>query len=299
MDSTELRLILLVAGIILIFGIYGWEKLKRQRPRRRAGRRRASSKPERRAEPERQEPTSGVLWDDSDDFEQLEPEERLEPYVSAPPEPEPDFESEPSILWSDAPAEPKPAAAPEKAPPTVDDWLEAKSREAEFPQAVDEPPAAVQAPTKKAPRVETPPPGVSASLPPVLVIHVASRVGGQMSGDLIMSVARDINLLPGDMDILHRHDEASDEVLFSVASMVEPGTFPFANMSTFSTPGLVLFAQLPGARPALRIYDDMLEAAERLAALLDARLLDDRRRPLTREARERMREELGAGAPME
>jgi cell division protein ZipA len=77
-----------------------------------------------------------------------------------------------------------------------------------------------------------------------------------------------------------------------MASMVKPGGFPFEQMGTFTCPGLALFVQLPGARPPLVLYDEMLEAAERLAALLDGRIMNEKRKPLTRNERERMRERL-------
>ena len=132
----------------------------------------------------------------------------------------------------------------------------------------------------------------SQALPEVLVIHISARVGQRFSGDAIMSAARDVGLVPGQMEILHRFDEVSGEVLLSMASMVKPGTFPFHSMSDFYTPGLALFAQLPARRPSLEIYDTLLATGERLAALLNGRLQDERRRPLTGALRERMRERL-------
>jgi len=369
MDSTQLRLILLVAGVFLILGIYAWERHKR-RPAsaaRRDGRTRRrwpSPAPfwrrlRRRAEEgawedradhdieaaERREPTVDTSWVEDEVFEQpTRTPAREEPHVADAWEPETEYDStaatmhgstgpepgpsEPPTVddWLEAKARPIPVdesaveparpepdkdtatahgpTGPERAPsepPTVDDWLEAKARPSPPEVQVREPAPEPRAVPEPAPEPEKPPAQAPESkpLPPVLVIHVAARVDRSMSGDLVMSVARDLALVPGDMDILHHHDEVTDRVIFSMASMVEPGTFPFSAMSDFSTPGLVLFAQIPGERPALETYDLMLAAADRLAALLEGRLLDERRRPLTREARRRMREDLGAGAAAE
>jgi len=79
-------------------------------------------------------------------------------------------------------------------------------------------------------------------------------------------------------------------VLFSMASMVEPGTFAADELEGFSTPGLSLFTQLPGARDGVEIFDTLLATAKQLATLLDGELLDERRNKLTRQMEEHIRE---------
>jgi len=46
-------------------------------------------------------------------------------------------------------------------------------------------------------------------------------------------------------------------------------------MAAFSTPGLLLFTQLPGVRDGLEIYSDMLYAANELAGILGGVLQDE------------------------
>jgi len=78
------------------------------------------------------------------------------------------------------------------------------------------------------------------------------------------------------MNIFHRQDSRyPDRVLFSVASLVNPGHFPFDDMQDFTTPGLMLFTQLPGVRDGLEIYSDMLYTANELAGLLGGTLQDE------------------------
>ena len=263
MGSTELRLILLGAGIILIIGIYAWERGKRRRhsTRRplaaitRKGRRFARRQPERRGG--RGEVAAARSGEGAGT--------RREP-----------------VLGGDTRDN-----SAGRLEPTLEQGLAGRDEAGVTPEPADPGPSA---------RVSAG--GSAPALPEVLVVNVSARVGQDFGGDAIMSAARDVGLVPGDMEILHRFDETSGRVLFSMASMVKPGTFPFRSMSDFSTPGLALFAQLPGVRPPLEIYDTLLSAGDRLAALLDGRLQDEQRRPLTAASAERMRERLAAaGTP--
>jgi cell division protein ZipA len=66
-----------------------------------------------------------------------------------------------------------------------------------------------------------------------------------------------------------------------MANMVEPGRFPIEEMDAFSTPGVTLFTQLPGARDGMEIFDRMLKVARQLASLLQAELQDEAHNRLT------------------
>ena len=113
------------------------------------------------------------------------------------------------------------------------------------------------------------------------------------SGPVPLARATDLgwrDLAPGEMSIYHHHDARTGRVLFSMASMVEPGTFPFDGMKRFSTPGLALFTQLPGARDGVEIYDAMLAAARGLAAALHGEVQDERHNKLTGQMEKHIRE---------
>ena len=125
----------------------------------------------------------------------------------------------------------------------------------------------------------------------IVVINIVRRDGG-LSGTMIEKACAAAGLSLGDMSIYHRQVTGSGQVLFSMASMVEPGTFPADGMAGFSTPGLTLFTQLPGIRDGIEIYDEMLAAAERLAKLLQAELQDEGHNKLTRQMQEHTRESI-------
>jgi cell division protein ZipA len=107
----------------------------------------------------------------------------------------------------------------------------------------------------------------------------------------LMDAADACGLRPGRMDIFHCLDEFDDDtrIYFSMANMVKPGTFPFDAMDDFSTPGLMLFAQLDGRPEDITVLEEMIATARKLASELDGDVLDETRRPLTVRKEEELR----------
>lgn len=115
----------------------------------------------------------------------------------------------------------------------------------------------------------------------IVQINVVTKSQPISYADLNNAAAQ-VDLEFGDMQIFHRQTDAG-QVLFSMANAVEPGVFPAKAEKNFSTPGVTLFTQLPGAREGLAVYADMLFTAERLAALFDGVLQDETRNKLTKQ----------------
>jgi len=84
------------------------------------------------------------------------------------------------------------------------------------------------------------------------------------------------------MDIFHRTrgDAPDGEPLFSMANLVKPGTFPFDDLTDFSSPGLAVFAQFRGEPSDLMVFDEMLDAARIMAELLGGDIRGPQREPL-------------------
>lgn len=94
----------------------------------------------------------------------------------------------------------------------------------------------------------------------------------------------------GKYNIFHRlHD---GQTVFSIASMVEPGTFDLEKMNETLYPGVTLFAQLPGPVAGMHALNEMVACARRLHTALGGVLQDDRGVPLTVHRIERMRQEV-------
>lgn len=126
---------------------------------------------------------------------------------------------------------------------------------------------------------------------PLLIQLSVAKRSGEFPGPEILEVAESCGLRPGDMDIFHCLDEFDDgtRIYFSMANMVKPGTFPFDAMEDFSTPGMMLFAQLEGYPEDLTVLEEMIATARKLANTLGGDVLDDTRRPLTVRKEEEMR----------
>jgi cell division protein ZipA len=130
---------------------------------------------------------------------------------------------------------------------------------------------------------------------PVMILQLNLRArGARFGGDQILQAMQEVDLQPGDMQIFHRYVQVQGKpkVLFSLASLVEPGFFPLDAMDGFSTPGLTLFAQLPTVKDGLAVFSDMLFTAERLAALLNAELQDAGHSVLSKQTIEHIRSEI-------
>jgi cell division protein ZipA len=99
------------------------------------------------------------------------------------------------------------------------------------------------------------------------------------------------SLQHGKYGIFHRlHTDGS--IVFSVASMVEPGAFELEKMNETLYPGMTMFTQLPGPVPGMHALNELIACARRLQANLGGTLQDERGVPLTVHRIERMRQEV-------
>jgi cell division protein ZipA len=99
------------------------------------------------------------------------------------------------------------------------------------------------------------------------------------------------SLQHGKYGIFHRL-HADGNIVFSVASMVEPGTFELEKMNETMYPGITMFTQLPGPVPGMHALNELIACARRLQANLGGTLQDERGVPLTVHRIERMRQEV-------
>jgi len=128
--------------------------------------------------------------------------------------------------------------------------------------------------------------------PFLIQLSVVARDDGFFNGEDLRDALVDLNLVYGDMGIYHRYDREFREPLFSVASLVEPGTFPIDDMGSFECPGVVMFFQPTQVRDPLAVYDDLVGTCHELAMKLDGIEWDETRKPATDEKIAQMRERL-------
>jgi cell division protein ZipA len=121
----------------------------------------------------------------------------------------------------------------------------------------------------------------------ILTLHVARD--RPIPGDILYPALLDEGLAFGRMDIYHADDDA-----FSVANMVEPGTFNPLQPEGFETPGVSLFAVLPGPLAGGPTLERLLSCARGLAAEFNATVLDETRSALTKQTEAHLRERVAA-----
>jgi cell division protein ZipA len=127
--------------------------------------------------------------------------------------------------------------------------------------------------------------------PFLIQISVVTKAG-YFNGLQLRDTLDDLRLIYGDMGIYHRYDRDYRIPLFSVASLLEPGTFPIKDMENFQCPGVVLFFQPPQVDDPQAVFDDLVSTCHELAMRLGGVEWDEKRQPLTLEKIAQMRERL-------
>ena len=126
----------------------------------------------------------------------------------------------------------------------------------------------------------------------VLVINVMARDGYTFDGDDLLQVLVTAGLRFGGMNIFHHHLDANTKgpVLYSVANVLNPGTFDLNNMSDFSTLGVSFFLALPTSINNLDAFEKMLSVAKKVKDGLDGGLRDDQMNLMTPQTIEHYRQ---------
>jgi len=115
----------------------------------------------------------------------------------------------------------------------------------------------------------------------VLVFYIIARNEQGFAGTELSRAFRDLHLEAGERDIFYRYAEDGRQSVFCVANAIEPGNFDLTALDGLRTPGLTVFAVLPGPWSARHILTAMHRAALSLADRLGGEVLDRRRAPLT------------------
>lgn len=274
----ELRWILIVAGLAILLAVYVW------------GRRLAPREEEKetilrsRAEPLISTPSYTPEIDDvtlelpvDQIIDDDEPRFTVEPLATEPLRVEPVLDDAPFVIDADD----EPTFTPDDEPQPIAAAPSTEPTRIVQPVIVPEPvPAAAPAPRRA--RTATP--------RKILVLRLAAGPN-RIPGDKLRQAFASQGLIHGKYEIFH-YLHADGATLFSVASMVEPGSFDLAHMDATPYPGVTLFAQLPGSLPGQDVLEELLRNAKLLQSAVGGTLQDERGGLLNSARIQRLRQEV-------
>lgn len=122
----------------------------------------------------------------------------------------------------------------------------------------------------------------------IITLHVVAPQKTLINGEQLLDVFDRRGYHYGDMNIFHSMHNG--DTVFSIAKMVEPGSFDIDDIESFVTPGITLILQLPGPVPADVSFEVLISEAFEMANELNAAVLDGDRNTLSKQTLQHMRE---------
>ncbi len=136
-------------------------------------------------------------------------------------------------------------------------------------------------------------PAASTPAKRVIAIRLVPEHDDHFSAERLILALRDTGLVHGDLGVFHRCNDAGVDIgTFSVANLVEPGSFDLSNLKNSNYPGVSLFMILPLPLDGVAVFDDMLMVARQLVGKMDGLLLDESGNRLSVQRERYLREEV-------
>lgn len=127
----------------------------------------------------------------------------------------------------------------------------------------------------------------------IVTLRVVAKDKDAFRADELVLNLRGIGMRHGKFGIFHRYDGTDEkDVVFSVASLVEPGNFDLENIKEQQIPGISMFMVLPGPIDGADAFDLLTTAARALSQSLNAELLDESGSTLSIQRERYLREEI-------
>jgi cell division protein ZipA len=127
----------------------------------------------------------------------------------------------------------------------------------------------------------------------IVTVRIMPQPGESFPAEQLVLILRGTGLQHGKYGIFHRHSPANSSViLYSVASLVEPGAFDLTKLKESFYKGVSIFMVLPAPEDGVALFDDMLETARTIARGVGGRLVDQDGTVLSVQRERFMREEV-------
>ena len=119
--------------------------------------------------------------------------------------------------------------------------------------------------------------------PQIIIIHLMSEKGKFVGGSELLAAVLEAGLRYGAMGIFHYHrgSGGSGPVVFSLANILNPGTFDLNDMPKMTTPGATMFMNMDEVDDPGQGFDAMIAAAKSIAMTLQMHVLDESRSSMT------------------
>lgn len=127
----------------------------------------------------------------------------------------------------------------------------------------------------------------------IVTLRLVARSHSSFAGDELILGLRNIGLRHGKFGIFHRYDSDNEKrIVFSAASLVEPGSFDLTNIKGQQIPGISMFLVLPGPVDGAKAFDLMMTSGRELSRALNGELLDESGSTMSVQRERYLREEI-------
>lgn len=127
----------------------------------------------------------------------------------------------------------------------------------------------------------------------VVTVRIMPQQGSAFPAEELILALRSAGLRHGQFGIFHAHAEGDeDRIRFSVASLVEPGSFDLSNLKDSEYKGISIFAVLPAPEDGPQLFDDMVAKAREITKAIDGCLVDEQGGTFSLQRERYMREDV-------
>jgi len=127
----------------------------------------------------------------------------------------------------------------------------------------------------------------------VITVRVLPQQNEQFPAEGLILALRNAGLKHGKFGIFHRVAlDGVERIRYSVASLVEPGSFDLSKLKESSYKGISIFMVLPAPEDGVELFDEMLLTSREIAREIDGRLVDEQGAALSVQRERYMREEV-------